>query len=85
MLRSGWLPRAPGWILLVGGPGYVLSTFVGYLAPSAGIVADLLVVPATAGELWILGYLIIFEVRSQAITEAPQATPVDPAAAPSPS
>ncbi|MFV2102454.1 DUF4386 domain-containing protein [Micromonospora sp. LOL_024] len=82
VLRSGWLPRALGWILLVGGPGYVLSAFLGYLAPSAGVVVDLLVVPATVGELWILGYLIIFGVRSPALAGTPQATPT---AVPSPS
>ncbi|WP_431878592.1 DUF4386 domain-containing protein [Micromonospora marina] len=66
VLRSGWLPRPLGWVLVAGGVGYVLMTFVAYLAPGAGIVGDLLVVPATVGELWILGYLIVFGVRKQA-------------------
>ncbi|AYF29341.1 hypothetical protein CSH63_18085 [Micromonospora tulbaghiae] len=65
VLRSGWLPRPLGWVLVAGGAGYVLMTFVAYLAPGAGIVGDLLVVPATVGEVWILGYLIIFGVRKQ--------------------
>jgi hypothetical protein len=29
-------------------------------------VADLLTVPATIGELWIVGYLILFGVRDHA-------------------
>ncbi|TCB94472.1 DUF4386 domain-containing protein [Micromonospora zingiberis] len=74
VLRSGWLPRALGWILVVGGAGYVLNTFVAYLAPGAGIVADLLVVPATVGEFWILGYLIVLGVRKSALP-TPAATP----------
>ncbi|MDO3682622.1 DUF4386 domain-containing protein [Micromonospora sp. C28ISP2-4] len=65
VLRSGWLPRPLGWVLVAGGAGYVLMTFVAYLAPGAGIVGDLLVVPATVGEVWILGYLIVLGVRRQ--------------------
>ncbi|PZG13386.1 DUF4386 domain-containing protein [Micromonospora craterilacus] len=66
VLRSGWLPRTLGWVLVAGGAGYVLSTFVTYLAPGAGIVADLLVIPASVGEFWMLGYLIIWGVRRPA-------------------
>ncbi|NLU77828.1 DUF4386 domain-containing protein [Micromonospora sp. HNM0581] len=74
VLRSGWLPRTLGWFLVAGGVGYLLMTFVGYLAPDAGIAGDLLVVPATVGELWTLGYLIVFGVRERALTETARAT-----------
>ena len=37
VLRSGWMPRALGWILVGGGIGYVLSAFVRYLAPDAPV------------------------------------------------
>ncbi|GAB3073336.1 DUF4386 domain-containing protein [Micromonospora schwarzwaldensis] len=67
VLRSGWLPRPLGWVLAVGGVGYVLKTFVTYLAPGAGIVGDLLVVPATVGEFWMLGYLIVVGLRKRAL------------------
>ncbi|QOC89732.1 DUF4386 domain-containing protein [Micromonospora craniellae] len=73
VLRSGWLPRALGWILVVGGAGYLLNAFVAYLVPGAGILADLLVVPATVGEFWILGYLIVRGVRRSALTEPARA------------
>ncbi|GIJ22353.1 DUF4386 domain-containing protein [Micromonospora lutea] len=82
VLRSGWLPRPLGWILVAGGVGYLLMTFVGYLAPGAGIAADLLVVPATVGEFWIIGYLIIFGVRKRALTGTPQANAALAATAP---
>jgi hypothetical protein len=59
VLRSRWMPRALGWILLIGGGGYVLSAFVGYLVPDASLVAGLLAVPATVGEFWIIGYLLV--------------------------
>jgi hypothetical protein len=73
VLRSGWMPRALGWILVVGGIGYVLSAFVKYLAPDAPIVADVLVLPATVGEFWMVGYLLIHGVRRHALDESPSA------------
>ncbi|WP_433380655.1 DUF4386 domain-containing protein [Actinoplanes sp. CA-142083] len=44
------------WLLVVGGAGYVLSSFASYVLPAA---ADVLVVPATIGELWMIGYLLV--------------------------
>lgn len=65
VLRSGW-PRPLGWLLIGGGVGYVLSPFVGHLAPQAGMVADVLALPATVGELWIIGYLLFRAARTPA-------------------
>jgi hypothetical protein len=56
--RSGWMPRLLGWGLLAGGAGYVLSTFTDYLVPDASWVADVLLIPATPAELWMVGYLL---------------------------
>jgi hypothetical protein len=63
VIRSRWLPRLLGWLLIVGGAGYVISAFVSYLADGADLVAGLLTVPAAIGELWIIGYLLIVGVR----------------------
>nr|MDT0657268.1 DUF4386 domain-containing protein [Micromonospora sp. DSM 115978] len=77
VLRSGWMPRPLGWILIAGGVGYLLSAFIRYLAPDAQIVAELLVYPATVGEFWIIGYLLIRGVRRQPpVDEAPDRTAV---------
>lgn len=63
LLPMGWLayrsgmPRALAGILLVGGVGYVAGAFVGYLA-DAGAFVDLAALPATVGEVWIVGYLL---------------------------
>jgi hypothetical protein len=80
VLHSGWMPRALGWILVGGGIGYVLSPLVGYLAPGAQAVADILTIPATVGEFWMIGYLLIRGVRQDrpgtAATAAPAAVPV---------
>ncbi len=71
-LTSGWMPRPLGWLLIGGGVGYVLSAFVGYVVPDADVVASVLVLPATAGELWMVGYLLIVGVSrgSQALPGA---------------
>ncbi|WFE20906.1 DUF4386 domain-containing protein [Solwaraspora sp. WMMD937] len=63
VIRSRWMPRPLGWVLVIGGLCYLASGFLLYLAPDAQIVADLLVVPATVGELWMIGYLLSVGVR----------------------
>ncbi|MBX3142200.1 MAG: DUF4386 domain-containing protein [Trueperaceae bacterium] len=71
ILRSGWMPRPLGWVLFVGGVGYVLSSFVTYLLPDATLLIDGLPLLATVGEFWILGYLIIVGVRPSAVDTNP--------------
>jgi hypothetical protein len=66
VLRTGWMPRPLGWILIGGGAGYVLSALVAYLAPDAGAVADVITIPATVGEFWMIGYLLVRGVRRDA-------------------
>jgi hypothetical protein len=53
------MPRVLGWILVVGGVSYVLRTFVSFLAPPASGLVGVLPLPATVGEVWIIGYLLI--------------------------
>ena len=72
VLRTGWMPRALGWILVVGGIGYVLSPFIRYLADLPS-VAEALALPASVGELWMVGYLLVRGVRLRALNEAPSA------------
>lgn len=74
VVRSRWLPRPLGQVQMVGGVGYVLSTFVSYVFANADVLAGLLTVPATIGELWIVGYLILFGVRDHAQPERQSAT-----------
>jgi hypothetical protein len=59
VLQSGTMPRLLGHLLIVGGVGYVLSGFLTYLAPGLPIVTAVLVVPATIGEFWMIGYLLV--------------------------
>jgi hypothetical protein len=71
VLRSGWMPRALGWTLVGGGVGYVLSAFIRFLAPDAPVVAEVLAYPASIGEFWMVGYLLVRGVRRQAPDGAP--------------
>ena len=62
---SRWMPRPLGWILMAGGVGYILSAFVVYLVPDAPSWVELaMTIPATVGEFWMMGYLLIKGVRS---------------------
>jgi hypothetical protein len=72
VLRSGWMPRPLGWILIGGGIGYLLSAFIRYLAPEAQVVAGALAYPATVGEFWMLIYLLAIGVRRRALDQAPR-------------
>ena len=61
--RSGWMPSLLGWILMIGGVGYVVNALLSYLLPDAGLAVALLTTPATVGELWMVGYLCLRGVR----------------------
>lgn len=78
VLESGWMPRALGWVLVAGGAGYVLSGFVDYLAPDAGLLVEALTVPASVGEFWMIGYLLLRGVRRSSALSLPTAA-VSPA------
>jgi hypothetical protein len=69
VLTSRLMPRPLGWVLIVGGLGYVASGFLGYLVPGARTVADLLTVPASIGEFWMIGYALIRGVRRTTLSE----------------
>jgi len=76
VLRSGWMPRPLGWVLIGGGAGYLLSAFIGafigYIAPEGRVVIDILAMPASVGEFWMVGYLLVRGVRRRTLQEAPR-------------
>lgn len=59
---SGRMPVWLGRILIIGGIGYLLSALINY-AGVKGPWPDILAVPATVGEFWIIGYLLIYGIR----------------------
>ncbi len=63
-ISSARLPRALGWILVVGGVGYVLSAFLGNAVVGVPTwVVEGLAFPATVGEVWMIGYLLKVGIR----------------------
>jgi hypothetical protein len=74
--RSGYMPRTLGRILIGGGVGYLLSVLVASLVPHASGVAYALTVPATIGELWMVGYLLTKGVADRSTADGgPPTTP----------
>lgn len=82
VLRSGWMPSPLGWVLIIGGVGYLLSAFTAVLAPDARAITDALAYPASIGEFWMIGYLLIRGVRRQTPQDTPsnRRAPAPPAA-----
>lgn len=57
--------RMPLWLgrtLIAGGIGYLLSTTLRYAGLESSFL-DFLTLPATIGEFWMIGYLLIFGIR----------------------
>jgi hypothetical protein len=71
LIPMGWVavssarfPRVLGWILVAGGVGYVASGLLAYgVADAPGWLVDSLALPASIGEFWMIGYLLIKGVR----------------------
>ncbi|WP_137846167.1 DUF4386 domain-containing protein [Microbacterium sp. 2FI] len=81
LIPMGWfvlstrrMPVVLGWFLVVGGVGYVLSAVLVVTAP--GLVAELMVIPATVGEFWMIGYLLIRGIRPAIVDANPQSTAI---------
>jgi hypothetical protein len=64
VLRSGWMPRLLGQVLVAGGVGYVLAAFAARVVPGVPALAEVLPLAASVGEFWIIGYLLIRGVRT---------------------
>jgi hypothetical protein len=59
--------RMPVWLgrtLLIGGAGYIASAFLNYSGFHFSWI-DMLTIPATIGEFWMIGYLFVFGIRPQ--------------------
>lgn len=74
LIPMGWValqqrrfPTPLGYALLIGGVGYVASALVGYgVADAPGALIEGLTMPASVGEFWMIGYLLIKGIRTDA-------------------
>lgn len=62
IVNSRRMPVWLGRILLIGGIGYLISAFIKYIGIENPLL-EFLVVPATIGEFWMIGYLLIYGIR----------------------
>jgi Domain of unknown function (DUF4386) len=62
VISSQCMPVWLGRVLILGGAGYLLSAFIGYMGIS-GAWLEMLVIPATVGEFWMIAYLLVFGIR----------------------
>ena len=62
VISSGRMPVWLGRILFIGGIGYILQTFI-ICAGVQNPYSDILAIPATVGEFWMIGYLLIYGIR----------------------
>ncbi len=63
IVTSRCMPIWLGRTLMIGGVGYILSTLIncsGFTHP----LLDILTIPATIGEFWMIGYLLSYGIRS---------------------
>jgi hypothetical protein len=68
VISSGRMPIWLGRILIMGGIGYLLQTVLQSLGVQSSYL-DLLIIPATLGELWMIAYLLIYGIRPAIISE----------------
>ena len=59
VMRSGFLPRILGVLLIVNGFAYVVISLTWLLLPAYGSVLFRASLPALLGELWIMLWLLI--------------------------
>jgi hypothetical protein len=62
VVRSQRMPVWLGRTLILGGAGYLASAFLNYAGFRFSWI-DMLTIPATIGEFWIIGYLLVFGIR----------------------
>jgi hypothetical protein len=78
VVASRRMPIALGWVLMAGGVGYVIAAYLAELAPNAPSgLSSLLTGVASIGEFWMIGYLLVFGVRSGVRATTPAKVSLD--------
>jgi len=76
VVSSQRMPLWLGRVLILGGVGYILSTFISYMGVTDSWVG-MLPLPATIGEFWMIGYLLIFGIRPASNSSADSAQTIN--------
>ena len=71
VMRSGFLPRILGLLLIVNCFAYVAASLISLLWPSYATVVSRAMLPALLGELWIMLWLLIKGANVQPLAAAP--------------
>lgn len=58
LARKALMPKALAGFLIIGGYLYLASTFIVVLLPDQKALSDVMSIPGTIGEFWIIGYLL---------------------------
>lgn len=65
VIRSGFMPRVLGWLLIAGGCSYLIDSGVALVAPQhRSVLAGVLMLPLALGEFGSIFWLLIKGVRS---------------------
>lgn len=62
IIKSKRMPVWLGRVIILGGIGYLISTVIRYVGIDFSF-DSFLTLPATIGEFWMIGYLLIFGIR----------------------
>jgi hypothetical protein len=71
VIRSGFLPRILGWLLVANGVAYVAMCFTQVLLPSSDDAALRMTLPLLFGELWIALWLLIMGIKRPSVAMPP--------------
>jgi len=69
-MRSRFIPRILGILLIANGFAYVAASLVSLFFPSYANVVFLVILPALLGELWIMLWLLIKGVSAPSAAAA---------------
>jgi hypothetical protein len=62
VIKSKRMPVWLGRVIILGGIGYLITTVIRYTGIDISF-NRFLILPATIGEFWMIGYLLIFGIR----------------------
>ena len=62
VIKSKRMPVWLGRVIILGGIGYLITTIIRYAGIDFGF-NRFLILPATIGEFWMIGYLLIYGIR----------------------